>query len=539
MMNRRDIWFIMLLLVAVSPVGRAQSKRTLKNSVSYVAASVVYINAGREGHLAVGDTVKIYRGPSEIGSVLITAVSKRSSSAQILQQTVSIAMGDDAVIEKELPDEQPVVTVAQIPQKDSAMVPATVRSTEQSVNSTENIVSGRVSLQYIGTIAEDSRLNLNQPSGVLRLNIQNLYNTGLVFSMYGRTSYDLSDIYSRYGSTDRMRNRLYDFSLQTEDPTAAFGIGVGRLSSEYVGGMGTFDGGQVVYRYDNFAAGFLAGARVQDRWIVVDVEETKGAFFVNTKIGTDILHQYNGTLAYGRQMVKGNLDREFIYLQNFFMMGSAFSLYESSEIELNDINNGVKERTFKLSNTFLSVNYYPADWVSTNIGYDGSRSIYLFESMKTFSDTLLDKNLMNGYRAGATFRLPYFMSISGNISYRTKKGDARDARTISGSYRISDILGSEVGADVRYADIIGVYSDGKNVTLDVDRTFFSKLSVSLRYDYYRYSILSLKQTYTTHTATVNSSYRFSRSIYSSLALDGILDNTMNSFRIYAEIGYRF
>ncbi len=155
-------------------MGRAQSKRTLKNSVSYVAASVVYINAGREGHLAVGDTVKIYRGPSEIGSVLITAVSKRSSSAQILQQTVSITMGDDAVIEKELPDEQPVVTVVQISQKDSAEVPASDRSSELSVSSTENIVSGRVSLQYIGTIAEDSRLNLNQPSGVLRLNIQNL-----------------------------------------------------------------------------------------------------------------------------------------------------------------------------------------------------------------------------------------------------------------------------------------------------------------------------------------------------------------------------
>ncbi len=131
------------------------------------------------------------------------------------------------------------------------------------------------------------------------------------------------------------------------------------------------------------------------------------------------------------------------------------------------------------------------------------------------------------------------MSLSGNVSYRTKKGDARDARTISGSYRISDIMGSEIGADVRYADIIGVYSEGKNFTVDVDRTFFYKLSVALRYDYYRYSILSLKQTYTTHTATVNSSFRFSRSLYSSLAVDGILDNTMNSLRIYAEIGYRF
>jgi hypothetical protein len=49
----------------------------------------------------------------------------------------------------------------------------------------------------------------------------------------------------------------------------------------------------------------------------------------------------------------------------------------------------------------------------------------------------------------------------------------------------------------------------------------------------------LKQTYTTHTATINSSYRFSKTLYSSLAVDGIIDNTMNSLRVYAEVGIRF
>ncbi|MFZ4619400.1 MAG: hypothetical protein ACOYNS_02500 [Bacteroidota bacterium] len=538
-MNR----FVFLILIAANTLFLlAQEKKELRYSVSYVAASVVYINSGREGNIAVGDTVKIFRERSQIGTVLITAVSKRSSSAQILNQVVSITMGDAAVLEKEVPVEPPPQSVVKRSEQDSAgtSVPVKADGKSSAVNAVdENIVTGRASIQYIGTLAEDSRLNLSQPSGVLRLNIQNLYNTGLVFSMYGRTSYDLSDIYSRYGTTSRIRNRLYDFSLQTGDPEAAFGAGVGRMSSEYVGGMGTFDGGQFVYRYNNFAAGFLAGARVQDRWIGVDGEETKGAFFISAKVGPDILHQYSGTFAYGRQMVQGNLDREFLYFQNFLMMGSEFSVYQSSEVELNDINNGVKEKTFKLSNTFLSVNYYPVDWLSTNVGYDGSRSIYLFETMKSFSDTLLDKNIMNGYRAGATFRLPYFMSISGNVSYRTKKGDARDSYTLSGSYRISDIMGSEIGADVRYADIVGVYSNGKNFTVDLDKTFFYKLSLALRYDYYNYTILSLKQTYTTHTATINSSYRFSRSLYSSLAVDGILDNTMNSLRVYAEIGIRF
>jgi hypothetical protein len=528
----------MLVLLPLCMV-TAQEKSVLRYTVSYVAASTVYINSGREGNIAVGDTVKIYHSAANIGTVVVTAVSKRSSAAQIVAQSTPIAAGDEAVLEKLIvQEERPPQNTAALPLPDTSIsnmkIPVPLSSKRD-----ENIISGRVGVQYLGTLAEDSKLNLSQPSVLLRLNVQNLYNTGLVFSMYARTYYDLSDIYSRYGDNDRLKNKVYDFSLQTADPSSRFGYGVGRMSSEYVGGMGTFDGGQWFYRYENFTTGFLYGAKVQDRTVGLNGNETKGAFFVNAKYGPDFLHQYNGTIAYGRQLVQGNLDREFLYLQNFYMMGPELSLYESSEFELNDIDKGIRKRTFKLSNTFFSINYYPADWISTNIGYDGTRSVYLFESMKSISDTLLDKNIMQGYRLGSTVRLPYFMSLSGNISYRTKKGDARDARTVSGSYRISDLLQTEIGAGIRYADIVGVYSDGTNITVDVDRTFFYALSLSMRYDYYKYTILTLKQTYTTHTVTLNSNYRFSKSLYSSLAVDGILDNTMNSFRIYAEIGYRF
>lgn len=528
-----------IILMMFSGMAVAQEMIELHYAVSYIAASIVYINAGREGNIAVGDTAKVYRSAAQIGIAVVSAVSKKSSSAQILSQRVPINVGDDVVIRKmvETPDVQNIAVRSA--RKDSVTrksmkIPLATPSTNDV-----NIVSGRVGIQYIGALAEDSRLNLSQPSVLVRASVQNLYNTGLVFSLYGRTYYDLSDIYRRYNTNSRLNNRMYDFSLQTNDPAAPYGFGIGRMSSEFVGGMGIFDGGQAFYRYGNITSGFLYGAKVQDRIFGVDPNETKGAFFVNAKIGPDFLHQYSGTLAYGQQLVKGKLDREFLYLQNFLMLGSSLSLYESSEIELNDINNGVKKRTFKLSNTFLSVNYYPVDWISTNIGFDGTRTIYLFETMKSFSDTLLDKNLMQGYRAGTTFRLPYFMSLSGNISYRTKKGDARDAHTISGTFRISDIVNTEIGAGIRYADIVGVYSNGSNITVDIDKTLFSSLSLAIRYDYYKYTILTLKQTYTTHTATINSNYRFSRFIYSSLAVDGIMDNTMNSVRVYAELGVRF
>jgi len=104
---------------------------------------------------------------------------------------------------------------------------------------------------------------------------------------------------------------------------------------------------------------------------------------------------------------------------------------------------------------------------------------------------------------------------------------------------MSGIAGSEFNAGVRYMDIKGVYYDGKNATLDVDRSFLYSLSVALRFDYYTYTLLSNSQTYNTYTATGNINYRITREIYSALNFDRVWDSTMNSYRIYLEAGIRF
>lgn len=535
---KKNISIIILFVSFLS----AQEKKEFRFAVSYVSASVVYIDAGREQQMAVGDTVRIYRSGSHIGTVVVTAVSRRSSAAQIISQSPLINAGDGARIEKIIQKPEPAVALHDTTQPQAKIQQAETKQTSAKrikAASNENIVSGRFGVQYSGVFAEDSRFNLNQPSSLLRLDVQNVYGTGLMFSMYGRTYYDLSNNYNRYGENSRIKTRLYEFVIQHDQPDAAFGYGVGRMTSRYVGGLGTFDGGHLYVRQNDFTAGILLGARVQDRTMAIDGDDKKGAVFVNYRYGADFLHQYDGTIAYGRQLVESNLDREFLYLQNSVTLGPELSLYESTEIELNEINNGKRSSAFNLSNTFLSVNYYPNTWLSTNVGYDATRSIYLFETMKAIPDTLFDKNIMQGFHGSATVRLPYFISVSGNATFRTKKGDARDAYTLGGTARISDIAGSEINAGIRYANITGVYSDGSNITFDVDRTFFSLLSVALRYDYYKYTILSLHQTYTTQTATVNANYRISRMLYSALTFDSVFDATMNSYRVFAEVGIRF
>ena len=517
-----------------------QSGEKIRCAVTYISSSVVYINAGREAGLTVGDTMDVFRHSQPLGMLSITAISKKSSAAQAMDSTKEIAVGDSVISRKTVIIALP--RAAQDTKKETTQTAAASlsRFVLMETNSRdENIVSGRAAVQYVSVIADDPRFNLSQPAPMLRLDVRNLYGTGLVFSMYGRSYYDLTNLYQRYGESSRLKTRMYEFVLQYDLPGENFGYGVGRMTSRFVAGMGMFDGGHMYVRSGDFTGGVLFGANNTDMSLNINGDNTKSALFINYHSGKDFLQYYDGTVAYIRQMVTSKLDREFFYLQNNLSLGSELSLYESTELDLNDINNGVRKFGPKLSNTFISVNYYPSSWLNANVGYDGTRSVYLFETMKSFSDTLFDKNMMQGFRANATVRLPYTISLTGGVTYRTKKGDLRDARTLSGTIRTSNILESDVGMGVRYADIIGVYSNGKNITLDIDRTFSYILTAALRYDYYEYTILSQKQSYYTHTMSANINYRISRMFYTSISTDYVIDKTMNSIRLFAEIGIRF
>ena len=529
---------LFLILFISSALLFAQEKKEFRFSVSYVASSIVYVDAGREQNISIGDSLIVYRDSTEIAKILVTAVSRKSTAAQIISELFTIKVGDVVKIEKIILLDVLSATDTLTKKKSEALL--TEGKIEPKIlESNENIFSGRVSFQYSGSFAEDSRFNLNQPSVLIRMDGRNLYGTGITFSMYGRTFYDLSKNYNRYGETSRTKMRMYEFLVEHNLPDNNSGYGIGRMTSRYVGGLGTFDGLHYFRREGNFTAGVLLGARVQDRTMAIDGDDKKGALFLNYHYAPDFTNQYDGTIAYGKQLMESKLDREFIYIQNSATINQNISIYESTEIELNDISNGKRKNAFKLSNTFLSVNYYPNNWLTTNFGFDATRSVYLFETMKEIPDTLFDKNLMYGYRANATVRLPYFISISGNVHWMTKKEDSRDAKNFSSTFRINDILSSGINFGARYANITGIFSDGNNFTLDLDKTFFYNLSVTLRYDNYKYKILTQNQNYLTQTGSVNLHYRFTKSFYSTLTVDKIFDTTMNSLRVFIEAGIRF
>ena len=282
------------------------------------------------------------------------------------------------------------------------------------------------------------------------------------------------------------------------------------MTSRFVGGMGTFDGFQFYYRHDDVTVGVLGGAQANDPAMVLSNSGTKGSLFVNYHAGQDAFHSYDGTLAYGRQMVNNKLDREFVYLQNTLSIDPALSFYESSEIELDRIANGAVKPAFSFSNTTLSANYYPVSWFSANLGYDATRPVYLFETMKTIPDSLFGKNLAQGYRATVTFHLPLSMTLSENATYRSRQDSTPDAHTLTTSLRVTDLFESGLNPGIRYSSIAGEFSSGGEITIDVEHTFGASTDVTLRYDYSNARIALLHQTYVTKTISANVYYTISR-----------------------------
>ncbi len=523
---------ILLTFLALHMPAYARNKSMFP--ISYVSGTTIYINAGRLQGILVGDTAIIIHANTETGVAVIFAVADSSSALRIVTQTGTIAIGDTAITATEITESK-----SSLLEEDATQAPIIPRITSPAAKSErENILSGRAAVQYNFISAEESKFSLSQPAGMLALNIANLFGTGTVFSFDDRSFYDKTDDYSLYGNATGFQHNLYQVSLIHDLPDASVGYGVGRLTSRFVGGIGTFDGAQFYYRMNNFTGGVLGGAAA-DVPSSLNFGGTRTALFLNYHSGSDFFRQYDGTIAYGLQMVSGNLDRNFLYLQNSLSLGTKLYLYETTEIDMSQLSNGARATSFNFSDTYFSANYYPEDWLSSNIGYDASRDVYLFQSMKNVPDSLIDRNILQGYRASLTAHLPDRITISANATLNARSDYARDEHTLGGSARASDILGTNINAAVNYLDIVGVFSNGHDFSGEIDRTLFDRLSITLRYDSYVISLSTLQQTYTTQTYSGLLNFDFSSRLYSTVGVDDIIDATMNSINVFAEIGLRF
>lgn len=524
--------FLVVVLLSCSDAG-AQRKNIKKigAAVSYVSSTTFYFDAGRARGLEVGDTVGVFRKSEKRGTGIVSAVSSSSSSAAVLTLAGPFSAGDSVFVTKELAVEE---VLPAVPKSGGSTVASRFPSRPEP-----NQVSGRLAFQYGAAGEFGKALDFNQPAAVLRLEVARIFGTGTTFTFYGRNYYDLSEQFARYGQGSRAKLRTYELSFVNDNPRNWFGWSAGRITSRFVGGLGAFDGGQAFVRKGNLSIGALAGAQADYSSSTIDPDQLKFSAFVNYAWGGDVFKTSDITLAYGQQRYQGRIDRSFMYLQASLRFGTDLFYYSSTELDFYKTDNGIRKKEVNLTNTFVTVSYTPNSWLSINTGYDAARTIYLFESMKAISDTLFDKTLKEGLRASVSFRLPLNITVAGQSNFRLASGTTSAARTLGSTVRIGDILDSEVNLGLQYSNINGLYTEGDDYTIDIDRWIAQALSISFRVDRYNYTVRGQETKYVTTTAGGAINYRVSRALYAVVNFDQVWDTNRDTQRLYFEVGLHF
>jgi hypothetical protein len=507
--------------------GQTREIRRITCAVTYVATGTFYMDAGRLKGVAPEDTVTVTRKSKPLALGVVTAVSSASAVARIISQTGPVAVGDSVKEVKEVILEEAPVAVL------------TGQAARNAALAQDNRVSGRVGIQYAAAGVFGSTMDFSQPALITQLSVNRLFGTTSTFTIYARSYRDMSPGYDRYGQGSRNKIRMFELSLTSNDPRSWYGYGVGRITSRYVGGLGIFDGGQFYVRQGNFTAGILGGTQPDYATSAFTTDESKFAAFLNYAWGGDVFKTSDITLAYGQQRFMGMIDRKFAYLQSSIRFGSDVSLYSSTELDFAHRENGNQINHPTITNSFVTVSWSPDSWVSVNAGYDAVRALDLLQSMKAFPDTLLDKSLKEGYRANVSFRLPLRVTLSGNATFRLPSSTTPAARTVGGTFRLSDILDSDVNLGAQYQNIEGLYTTGNDWTVDVDRWIVQSFMVSLRLDRYQYVITGQDQQIVTTTGTVSMNFSLLRSFYAALNFDQVWDTLRDTQRLYVELGVRF
>ncbi len=515
-------WFIRL---SADAQWSANGSVVVRGHVTFVSSASAYLDVGKDRGAAPGDSVVFIRGGQVQAEGTITAVSSGSSVVPVKGDGL-IRVGDSVLVRHQ----RPAVNAEQ-----SA---ATLTRTTQAFLA-PRAVTGRVALQYIGAGSVKEGISTSQPAMVLLLNIPALFESGLSMRFHGRTARDFSRerFSGREGS--RTSTRIYELAFASDAPGRTFGFSFGRVMSRYVSGLGSFDGAELLVRKGNLTAGLVGGFQPDLRTSGIDGRRQTVAIFGNMtwsardRTGGDV------TLAYGRQMFKGKLDRDYAYIQSSTRIGETLSLFQSTEVDVTGMEGEVRTEKFRLTNTFFTLSYGPTPWLNIDGGYDATRTVYYLESMNIRSDTLMDNSIRQGLRAGVSVRLPLRLRVGGRMYVRSATGDLRASRTIIGMAGMSDIGRTGISTNVQLAGITGIYAEGTNLSARLNYMSGAGLNIDLGIERYAYTLVRTGEQSRTLTASVSVQSLIAQRWYLLGGFDQIWEDGIPFQRIFAEVGVRF
>ncbi|MBK8128204.1 MAG: hypothetical protein IPK53_04425 [bacterium] len=497
--------------------------------VTYVAWRTLYLNAGYVHGVAAGASGLLYHESTLLGELTVAAVAESTCVATISGDSIIARPGDTVVL---LLDSQAPVGAPAAPLSDEIRKTETTADRTMRLRNSRRRFTGRASIQT--DIYQDKTSTEITPGAALRSTISRVITNDSQFTLKYRGRRRANS------EGNEWQHRLYEAGLSLESPRQQWRASIGRIQAGSVAGIGYLDGAYGESGIGKgLAVGAFGGAQAEADLALNDFSATKAGLLITHRGNKSSEYRSQVTVAAAGEYVNGNISREFIYQQCTLGLGSAFSLYESSDFNINrGWRRAAEGSPLSLANMLANVRYSPVQLISISAGYDGRARYHEWETRET-PDSLFDDAIRHGLRIGGELVFLHGSRLSAQQSYRSDP--TTNSFYPSGSYALSTnaLLHGTVGAALRFSTFSNQYSTGEMRSLSA--TWSPLRNAELRAEYgetqYDYRLTAYRSEADWIRASAD--FTFRSGTYLSLQSERNSSATAASLRTFIELGHRF
>jgi hypothetical protein len=474
-----------------TPTPTSEKLRT-SFQVKYVAEGAAYLNGGRSSGLAEGMKLEV-RGaaPSShaaspqgpiVAELQVVSVAETSAVTDIRTPTRDLKPGDWAFLSAadaaKLGEERSLHATGTTA---SAVLPETEPRQAKlrvPVSPEDSRIQARFGLDYSGiqssgsTPGSSSQLGFSFRADMTRI-------AGTYWNLQGYMRERLtSNSQPEEETIENYLDRTYIIQLYYDNPNSKWVAGFGRLYLPWAVSLDTIDGGYVGRRLAHgVTTGVFFGSTPDPTSWHYQPDQQIGGSFVNVAGGSYEDFHYSSTAGMAFSMLKWQLDRPYLFLENGLSYRKYISLDHSLIV---DSPQGVTTDGIKpgagISRSYLSLHIQPHPRISFDIYHNYFRDVPT-AATALIGTGLVDKLLYQGVSAGVHVELARHFTVYTTIGQSDKTGDQQ--RSLNQMYGLawSEIWHTGIRADMRYAKFDSSFARGDYRVLSLSRHLGDRINL--------------------------------------------------------------
>lgn len=526
-----------LVLICFLPQLLDAQSKVVEGKVTYIAAGVVYTSLGRESGVQDSMILHVVKGNDTLATLEVIALSSKSSSCRVTASSTDIRVGAPVVaVVPVFPEVVPLSahSGADTSGKTDTPVPAAIPRQRAIPPPPELDVRGRVSAQYHTTKYNNAAYNITQPGIVLNVRAQTR-DVPLTFDLYSNFRTIAYGDQNPFSGKTVNQSRIYRLAITYDDTVNR--IAVGRIAPTVAPSIGYVDGVLLARRLGDFTVGATLGFQPPYTQRGVSTETKKMAVFAQWD--TRELAPGNLTMAYARTHALSALDREVVSgLVQMSILPELF-LYANSEVDLRRKSGEEFILDPSLTTAYMTLNYRLSNLISLGVGGDASRPVFLYSSIRSVPDSLLDRRLRGGASVNLQVRLQGGISVFNTYTPRSSsRGFAKD---FSDNLSVSFSDAASTGINLRTSASLNrnefAHSTGYGVA--VQRNILNLLDLTLRFQRYAYTVQRTDSRNTSTTVGADAMIPLGSALSFYASYDRLDGSGTKSHAVFGELSVRF